>query len=188
MWSRNGTNSCAGFFLPSYIVPSDQNLHHFLLTNVSNCLRETASTTRKCMFCKKKFAKCPHRVRRQFLRNLRFLQILTQGNVVHRGRLFYLTATIFSRDPFDQVVKESGSNPDVVGSSPTTSRFFAQFRAGKFRAGNCARKVSCGNSKIALYILPARRQPSPRGIAARRPGCSPPAAPSLLLTHTQKES
>ena len=62
---------------------------------------------------------------RKFLRNLRFLQILTQGNVVHRGRLFYLTATIFSRDPFDQVVKESGSNPDVVGSNPTTSRFFA---------------------------------------------------------------
>ena len=57
MWSRNGTNSCAGFFLPSYIVPSDQNLHHFLLANVSNCLKETASTTRKCMCCKKKVRK-----------------------------------------------------------------------------------------------------------------------------------
>ena len=129
---------------------------------------------------------------RKFLRNLRFLQILTQGNVVHRGRLFYLTATIFSRDPFDQVVKESGSNPDVVGSNPTTSRFFAprgilcvdkigppaiqgwKIIGEKLRAKNYARKVSCRNSKIALYILPARRQPSPRGIAARRPGCRPP--------------
>ena len=43
--------------------------------------------------------------------------------------------------------------------------------------------MSCRNSKIALYILPARRQPSPRGIAARRPGCRPrPAAHPLLLT------
>ena len=121
--------------------------------------------------------------------------------MVHRGRLFYLTATIFSRDPFDQVVKESGSNPDVVGSNPTTSRFFAprgilcvdkigppaiqgwKIAREKLYAKNYARKVSCGNSKIALYILPARRQPSPRGIAARRPGCRPrPAAHPLLLT------
>ena len=53
----------------------------------------------------------------------------------------------------------------------------------KLYAKNYRRKVSCGNSKIALYILPARRQPSPRGIAARRPGCRPrPAAHPLLLT------
>ena len=117
------------------------------------------------------------------MRNLRFLQILTQGNVVHRGRLFYLTATIFSRDPFDQVVKESGSNPDVVGSNPTTSRFFAP-RPAISGLENYARKIiGCGNSKIAPHILPARRQPSPRGIAARRPGCRPrPAAHPLLLT------
>ena len=57
----------------------------------------------------------------------------------------------------------------------------------KFRAGNCddARKVSCGNSKIALYILPARRQPGPRG--------APPAAlaadPLLPSTvHFQSEN
>ena len=53
----------------------------------------------------------------------------------------------------------------------------------KLYAKNYARKVSCGNSKIAPHILPARRQPSPRGIAARRPGCRPrPAAHPLLLT------
>ena len=58
----------------------------------------------------------------------------------------------------------------------------------KFRAGNCdddARKVSCSNSKIALYILPARRQPGPRG--------APPAAlaadPLLPSTvHFQSEN
>ena len=57
--------------------------------------------------------------------NLCFLQIFTKGNVVHRGRPFYRTATIFNRDPFDQVVKETDSNPDVMGSNPMTSRFFA---------------------------------------------------------------
>ena len=30
-----------------------------------------------------------------------------------------------NRDPFDPVVKEAGSNPDVMGSNPMTSRFFA---------------------------------------------------------------
>ena len=67
-------------------------------------------------------------------------------------------------------------------------------------AGNCdddARKVSCSNSKIASHILPARRQPGPRGappaaLAADAllptPCCPPPAAHSLLVTHTQKES
>ena len=46
-----------GRCVPSKTVPSDQKLHHFLLANVSNCLKETASTTRKCMCCKKKVRK-----------------------------------------------------------------------------------------------------------------------------------
>ena len=111
---------------------------------------------------------------RKFLRNLRFLQILTQGNVVHRGRLFYLTATIFSRDPFDQVVKESGSNPDVVGSNPTTSRFFAPrgivaFSKGKFRAGKLRAKSELRqfkNSQYGFYGLAPNRVLVPnRGVA-----------------------
>ena len=160
--------------MPSYIVPSDQNLHHFLLANVSNCLKETASTTRKCMCCKKKFAKCPHRVRRKFLPNLRFLQILTQGNVVSRGRLFYLTATIFSRDPFDQVVKESGSNPDVVGSNPTTSRFFAP------RGILCVDKIgppAIQGWKIAREKLRAKSELRQFKNCAAHPPGPPPAQP-----------
>ena len=31
-----------------------------------------------------------------------------------------------NRDPFDQVVKEAGLNPDVMGSNPMTSRFFGR--------------------------------------------------------------
>ena len=135
---------------------------------------------------------------RKFLRNLRFLQILTQGNVVHRGRLFYLTATIFSRDPFDQVVKESGSNPDVVGSSPTTSRFFAQFRAGKFRAGKLRAKSELRQFKNCVVHPPGPppaqppgyRRPPPR--LPTPPSCPPPAAHPLLLPpcclHIRKKS
>ena len=31
-----------------------------------------------------------------------------------------------NRNPFDQVVKEAGLNPDIMGSNPMTSRFFAR--------------------------------------------------------------
>ena len=59
-----------------------------------------------------------------------------------------------------------------------------------------AKNLRCGNSKIALYILPARRQPGPRVSplpAAADPAAAHPLPPTpLLLTpcclHIRKKS